>query len=498
MKQNRRVLLIEPPFQRLYGPTFSLNRFPFALAYLAGAIRGMGEWDVSVYNADFAPRGGTSRVRDRAQERFEVYVRTLRDLDAPIWGEVRAVLSEYRPAVVGITAKSQNFTSACNVARLAKELDQECTVVVGGPHPSMVGGQVLTNPHIDICVRGEGEVTITEVLRALENGSTLQGIQGVVFREEKRTVENPPRPLMEDLDALPYPAEVAPAVLRDYHSYPSHAFTNIFATRGCPFNCFFCGSRKIWGRKVRFRSPENVIEEIHRLYKKGIRLVHFDDDTFGVKKEYIRRICTGLMEQCPGIRWSSEIHVKLVDEETTSLMKKSGCWRMQIGIESGNNRILQEMRKGITIEEAMEACRVIRRHGIELEAFFIVGFPQETEESLRDTITAIERSRADTIAYSIFMPYPGTESFEFCRECGLVDENWDISLYNHQSPHNCFCLNIEPKRFRQLLTELEITIDRKNARRRLLRLFTGTSLAKLRQHGWREGMRRGLRAVANR
>jgi anaerobic magnesium-protoporphyrin IX monomethyl ester cyclase len=167
--------------------------------------------------------------------------------------------------------------------------------------------------------------------------------------------------------------------------------------------------------------------------------------------------------------------VQLVNEQNISLMKSAGCFSLQIGIESGNNEILSAIRKNITIEEALDACELIKKHGIELQTFFIVGFPQDTEDTLRDTITAMKKVKSDSISYSIFTPYPGTEAFELCKEKGLIGDDYDVSLYNHQSPLNNFCMNIPGERFRMIVNETEKQIDRKNSVNRFKRMISLTT-----------------------
>ena len=129
----------------------------------------------------------------------------------------------------------------------------------------------------------------------------------------------------------------------------------------------------------------------------GLRSVRFDDDTFGVNRAYIADLCGALSKHCPGLKWSCELHVKLVDDETVSLMKSAGCYLVEVGIESGNNKILAAMRKNITIEEALAACRLVKKHGLQLLAFFMVGFPQETEDTLRDTMSAMRKTRSSVL-----------------------------------------------------------------------------------------------------
>ena len=243
---------------------------------------------------------------------------------------------------------------------------------------------------------------------------------------------------------------------------------------------------------MRFRSPENVIREIKGLQEKGLKSVHFDDDTFGVKKQYVNDLCDALLQNCPGLKWSCELHVKLVNEENISIMKKAGCYSIQIGIESGNNDILKEMNKHITIEEALSACRIIRKYGIELETFFIAGFPHETEDTLNDTIAAMKKTKADTLIFSVFTPYPGTEIFKFCRANGLIDDDYDISLFNHQSPVNYFCINITPERFRLLVSKIEKTVDRKNSLNMIKRVLSFNTIWRIRELGVRRSIKEGI------
>lgn len=484
MKQNsQKIMLIQPPFYRLYKDTYSLDMFPLSLGYLSGAIKKDTDWEVLAYNSDFNPISEGVSQGYLTGKGFDNYLSNLNDISKPIWQEIKKNIEEYKPDVVGITVKSQTFASACMVAKLAKDISNDCIVIIGGPHPSMVGSEVLNCSDIDVFVKGEGEITIVELLSAIRDGKEFDGIKGVGYRKNGKVIDNPSRELITDLDSLSFPHEVAPAVLKDYEKYPLSAFKNIFSIRGCPYNCFFCGSRNVWSRMARFRSIDNVVSEIQGLQKMGINLIRFDDDTFGVNKKQIKELCHEIIKRCPDLKWHCEIHVKLVDEPTILLMKEAGCCLIQIGIESGNNETLKEMRKNYTIEESLDACKIIKKFGIELQTFFIVGFPQETEDSFNDTYKAMKKIKSDLIIHSIFTPYPGTESFEFCKKNGLIKDGYDISLYNHQSPANCFCINITPERFRILVSKIEKMIDRKNRLDRARRVLSLSTFKKIKELG---------------
>lgn len=497
MVQNlNKILLIEPPFYRLFKDTYSLDLYPLAMGYLAATIQKETDWKVFAHNFDFTPQSEIQKYSYMSGKGFDNYLNNIRDISVPIWSEIKSYILEYNPDVIGISAKSQNFKSACNIAKLSKEINKQITVVVGGPHPSMVGPEVLKCPDIDICVKCEGEYTIVELLNSIARKEKFDNIHGIIYRKNGKITENPSREYISDLDSLPFPYKTAPDVLKDYDKYPDYAFNRIFATRGCPFNCFFCGSRKIWSRKVRFRSPDNVVAEINGLIKNRINSVHFNDDTFGTNKQYIKKLCNAIIEQIPGLKWSCEIHVKLINEEIISLMKKAGCFLIQIGIESGNNKILKQIRKNITIEEALLACEIIKKHDILLHTFFMVGHPQETEETLRDTEVAMKKIKG-LVLYNIFTPYPGTESFEFCKKNGLIEDNYDISLHNHQSPANCFCLNIKPDRFRAIVSNIEKMVDRKNKLTDIKEKFSFKTVTKIREKGIRWSFKRARKTLLN-
>lgn len=496
---EKKILLVEPPFYRLYRATYSLDFYPLALGYLSGVIKKRTGWAVMAYNADFTPNSTEKNTVYDTGVGFHKYLDNLKNADSEIWGEVKKVITDFNPDVVGVSSKSQNFKSSCIVAKIAKEINKDIIVIIGGAHASMAGKDVFISPDIDISVRGEGEDTITELLDVISKNGKLDQVKGIIYRTKDKIVENPPREYIKDLDSLPFPIESAEGSLKDYKKYPKEAFKTIFSARGCPHNCIFCGSRNIWSQHVRFRSPENVVKEIKLCQSMGINVVSFEDDYFGVTKKQAYDLCNAIIKGCPGLKWSCELHVKLVDDQMIKIMKESGCFSIRLGIESGNNQMLKKIRKNITIEEALNACRIIKKHGLELHVFYMIGFPEETEETLKDTFLAMKKTPCDSLIYSIFTPYPGTEAFKSCKEKGIIGDDYDVALYNHQSPLNYFCPAIPKEKFRAIAGEIERMVDKRKKFSKIKRLLSFRSVfIRVKELGIKRSFRKGIQAIFGR
>lgn len=491
IRKEHQILLVEPPFFRLYDIDASLNKLPLALGYLAGMIISKkSNWRVKIYNGDFSPTDHTFDYEYLTGKGFENFRTNLHEPRSLIWGEIASTIDKVSPSVVGITTKSQNYASACNIARIVKSLCEDVLVIFGGPHVTLIKSMVLNNADIDIGVIGEGEETLVEILDVLDKNGSLSVVKGIVYRDADRIVETPPREHISDLDSLPFPVSVAKNCLIDFEKYPLQAFKHIFAIRGCPFACTFCGSRYTWTRKVRFRSVRNIIEEIHEIRRIGVNYIHFDDDTWGIKKSFIKDLCDAIRKHCPKLHWSCEVHVKFIDEETIVLMKSAGCRSIQIGVESGNNKMLKILNKQTKIEDIFAAAKLIKKHGIYLQTYFIVGFPQETESSLEETISTMTSIPTDWLIYSIFTPYFGTELFEYCKANGIISDDFDVSLINHQSPENYFCPCIPKDVFKDRIRELEKRVDRINHWKRLKMYLSKEGYLKFKERGLRRSVSR--------
>ena len=460
---NRKIMLMEPPFYRLYHDQYCLVKYPLALGYLSGAIIDNTDWTVQTYNSDFnIEKKFISSDNDYMTGLgFERYLSSLKDHSMPIWDEVKNAILDFNPSVLGITLKSQNFTSATIVAKLAKEINPDIKVIIGGAHATMNGKSVFDCENIDVSCIGEGEVTIVEFLQALVNDSPVNTVDGIIFRDDNNgIIQTPPRTYIEDLDSLEFPLTYAPKIFKDFSKYPKDAFSYIFGSRGCPYACTFCESKSMWTRKVRYRSPENIVAEIKQMEEFGLKKVVFDDDTFGISKKNIKAINDLMKKEVPKVTYQCETVVQLAkDENVVKDMKNGGCTTVFVGIESGNNEMLKKIKKSQTTDECIQAVYNLKKHNIETHTFIMIGFPEETEETLQDTMDFIPRLSPDFVIFSIFTPYPGSELYFECKEMGLIEGEFDVSIYNHQSPLNCFTKNIPKERFYELRQESVKFVD---------------------------------------
>ena len=471
-KNNKRLMLIEPPFYRLYHDQYSLVKYPLGLGYLSGAVIKNTNWSVQTYNADFNVR---KKVFDPENDYiagagFKRYLSSLKDYSLPIWKEVKNSIEDYNPSVVGISAKTQNFVSASMVAKIAKEINPDIKVIVGGVHPTMNGSKVLNCEDIDLLSISEGENTIVALLHALEKNTALNSVNGIVFKDGDKIINTKPQSYVENLDSLDFPLTHAQKVLKDFDKYPKEAFSYIFASRGCPYACTFCESKSMWTRKVRYRSPENVVAELKQMYEFGIKKVNFDDDTFGVSKKNIKAINDLMHDKLSNMTYTCETVVQLAkDENVVKDMKRGGCTAAFVGIESGNNEMLKKIKKTQTTEECIQAVKNLRKHGIESHAFIIVGFPDETEETFKQTMDFIPKLKPDGVIFSIFTPYPGSDIYNECKDKGIIEGEFDLVLYNHQSPLNCFTKNIPKERFYELRKKAFEFVDNYNKKAKFRR-----------------------------
>ena len=317
--------------------------------------------------------------------------------------------------IVGISTDTTRHRQALRLAKKAKA--NGCTVVMGGPHPGYVDEEILSTNRVDFIVRGEGEVTFSELVASLDkkNGQ-FDSVQGISFFSNGKLVRTPPRPFIEDLDNLPLPARhLVP--MDDYRrtKLGGRDITPLVTSRGCPYQCAFCASSHFWGTKVRMRSVASVlneIEEIHHHYH--FDAVAFLDDTFNLFAKRVIEICHGIVEMKLDLWWwcLSRIDLLLRNEEMVREMVRAGAKSVFIGVESSNTETLEALKKGINVESTVQAVEMLKRNGLEIHASYILGELHETVESIHETIHFAKKLDTNVAQFSILTPYPGTAIYE--------------------------------------------------------------------------------------
>ena len=319
--------------------------------------------------------------------------------------------------LVGITCTTFDFNSSKELARIIKE-NSKSKVILGGPHPTLIRKEILNNKDFDFGIIGEGEYTIIELLNALESKSLLKQINGLVYRKDGSLIENNPRPLIENLDSLPFP-EYEKFDLKRYHGDTSmmgiikrRTIMPLLSSRGCPFGCIYCSIGLIMGKKFRARSPENIIAEIKHLKQKyNAGIIDFLDDNFTLDINRSKEICKLMIKENIKIKWGlpNGIRVDKLDDELVLLMKKAGCHEISLGIESVDNEILKELKKGTTLETIENAIKILRKNKIPIRAFFLIGSPKGTKQEVLNALTFAINNNLNESIWSMLVPYPSTE-----------------------------------------------------------------------------------------
>lgn len=431
-----RVLLVDPPMQSIM--LARADWFPMGLAYLAGAARREGH-EVLVYNGEHDPRLDYVNLTTYSAN-YHRYLEALGDPAHDAWKRLAAVMADFRPDLVGITSFSVKWPSAQRIAALAKDHDPRMPVVMGGQHATIMTEDVLADPHIDFVVKGEGEVTFVELLRQLAGAQRWDGVLGLSWKREGQIVHNAPRPLVADLDELALPAREC---LHEVERYEPHALAKLFASRGCPYQCTYCGTQNVWTYRVRHHSPGRMVEEIREVRRRyGATYFTFFDDVFGLDRKQALELTGAMHEARLGVNWDCLTRANLVSDALLDSMKRAGCRKIDMGVESGSDKILKDTRKGLTRQQILDGARLIKKHGLMLYCFFMIGLPTETEDDAAMTLQFLEDLRPDWAGISIFTPIPGTELYKRLAAEAKIAARPDFARFSHQSPHSNFAFSM--------------------------------------------------------
>jgi len=347
--------------------------------------------------------------------------------------QTKEEIKKRQPDIVGLTASTLSYKSGLKIVQSAKEVNPNILTVMGGPHVTFWDTQALNEcPQIDMIIRKEGEYTMLEVVQRVAAGQGFENVLGVTYRSGDKIVRNEDRAYIENLDELPYPAR---------HLWPMDQLRKtediiyLIASRGCVYWCSFCATVRMHGRKYRFRSPENVVDELEFMHKTyGVDIFTFCDDAFTVDQARTEKLCKAILDRKLKIQWNCGTRVDMLTKELLLKMKEAGCISVWFGVESGTQQVLDEMKKGITTEQTIEVLGWVRELGLRPVPNVILGFPTETKKSAWKTIHYAERlSPKDVPFYNIATPFPGTPMYDQVLENGWLRVT-DFDKYDTATP----------------------------------------------------------------
>lgn len=404
-----KIVLLNPPMdlERSLGKAKGIAKYtamvPMGLAYIASVLRN----------------------RNKDVEMIDAYAENL------TIAEIIGRILDMKADVIGVSCVTPSFPITCRITRELKRKKRELIIVTGGSHPTILPVDALSEETIDFVVRGEGEVTICELIDTLESRGDLNKINGISFRENGRIVHAPERSFLKDLDSLPFPAyDLLPV---EFYKAPPHWAIQepvfyLFATRGCPFHCTFCAAELI-GKTRRLRSIKNVLSEIKFLVKNyNARQIMFQDTCFPFERKYAFDLCNEMIKSRlnKSVVWTTSTRVDLVDQELLDKMYESGCRVINFGLESGNQKVLDRARKGFKLEKVYKATEMARKAGIKNFATFMLGLPGDTLESCLDTINLAKKLDLDYAQFYMTVPYPGSAIYsEAIKEGKIKTKDWE-------------------------------------------------------------------------
>jgi anaerobic magnesium-protoporphyrin IX monomethyl ester cyclase len=332
--------------------------------------------------------------------------------------------------IVGFTSTTPTINSVLQIVKAIKALSPQIKTVLGGVHVSAIPVETMTAcPELDFGVIGEGEITTVELSRKIFNGDdSFKGLAGIVFRDKatNELVRTETRPLIENLNDIPFPArhllpmELYRPSLVSYRRYPQ---TSVVCSRGCPYDCIFC-TKHVFGKRMRFRDVDNVIEELKSLKKDyNVREIDFYDETLTLNKKWLGELCEKIAPL--KLIWQCNGRVEGADPARLKEMKRAGCYKINYGVESGNQKSLDILKKNITLEQIRYAFDVTHKAGISTLAFMMMGIPGEDLQDIKTSIDFCIRLKTEDAVFTLLTPYPGNEIYRELGKYGVLEvKDW--------------------------------------------------------------------------
>lgn len=377
-----------------------------------------------------APPLGISYMAAVLEENnFDVSIIDASALDMT-WDDLKKEIEKVSPDVVAVTALTPTINQAMKTAEIAKKTCPDAIIIMGGYHPTFNYQEVLEKDFVDVVIRGEGEYTMLELVQTLKKGGDLSEVKGIAFDNTVTSL----RPLITDLDSLPYPARhLLPMDHYKLFNMNSNMAT-IASSRGCPMQCPFCASAALHGPKLRLRSPENVVDEMEYLINEhNIKTIAFMDDTFTLQRSQVKEICAEILKRELDVFWGCTARVDTLSEDVIKEMKKAGCIAMFMGVESADQQVLDEVGKKTNINKIRRAFEISRKEKMRTIASVVLGMPGDTKESISRTVKFVKELKPSYAIFSLATPYPGTRFYQQTLEKNLIKVR-DCSKYTLISP----------------------------------------------------------------
>lgn len=424
-----RVLLLNPPFLAPKYAGLGIS-FPMGLAYLGAALQKAG---IDVQAIDAAAEGSPVEV-EKGLMRYGMEPKKLHERIADI-----------KPDVVGIGCFfSSRFPAVLEAAKIVKSIDGRIVTITGGIHPSLMPESVCSHPEIDFAAVGEGEKIMVDFIDAVAGKTSFDDVEGLAFKRDGRVVVNPRNGYIEDLDSLGFPAWE----LFDMERYLTIGegrwglgygrYAPVVTSRSCPYRCSFCSIHSVMGPKYRVHSPDYVVDMIETLVKKyNVDEISFEDDNLTYDRDRFVGICKGLVERKLKIRWNTPngVHVGSLDKDSLEWAKKAGCDSLNLAVESGDDFIRNKViKKGLKSEKIYEVARACREVGIKANAYFVIGMPGETADTVEKSEKYIGDLKFNNLSIFIATPMPGTKLYDECIDKGYIDaDSFDTDFISYEA-----------------------------------------------------------------
>jgi len=409
-----RILLIDPPVNSFTG--LVKRGFPIGLCILAAIAKQEGVEEVKVFDVDKSASNSYGLNFTDQRSNMAAFLEGVNNPQNPIWEHIRRTVNSFRPDLVGITTMTISYASALKVAEIVKLWNENCVVIMGGVHASIMPEGMIEWPFTDAVVKGEGEEAFRSILRKLARGSTyFSDLTGVITKDSIEKASTPPLEV-DNLDDLPFPDRTS---LIDPEHYSPEDMGLLLTSRGCPFHCSYCSN---FTRKTRFRSVENVITEIRQVKNTyGTIQFMFKDDSFTLNRRRVEDFCRTISHNRLGLLWECTTRLDLIDNKLVKFMKSTGCNRVGVGVESGDEEILKILNKRLTKEQIRAGIGILNTNNLFWTGYFMMGLPMEREYQIFNTLEFMKELQPPYAAVGIYKPYPGTKLFELAVDYGLVE-----------------------------------------------------------------------------